>query len=63
MVEQLFFYNKCIKKFLDKLFITRVVSKKGSHKIEFFISLEYFEKISPQSLKKLTEKSWTCQKM
>ena len=58
----LFFIDKCIKRFLDKLFIKRNISGTVSKKKEVFICLEFLGKISLQSKKQLIEIFWTCQK-
>ena len=57
-----FFIDSCIKKFLDKLFISSKPSNNASDKKEIFICLEYLGKISLQSKKQLIEIFRTCQK-
>ena len=47
----LFFIDKCIKRFLDKLFIKRNISGTVSKKKEVFICLEFLGKISLQNKK------------
>ena len=47
----LFFINKCIKRFLDKLFIKRNISGTISKKKEVFICLELLGKMSLQNKK------------
>ena len=58
----LFFIDKCIKRFLDKLFIKRNISGTVSKKKEVFICLEFLGKMSLQNKKQLTEIFRTCQK-
>ena len=50
-----FFIDSCIKRFLDKLLITRQTSDSVSDKKEIFICLKFLGKISFQSKKQLTE--------
>ena len=57
-----FFIDSCIKRFLDKLFITRNTSDSVSDKKEIFIFLEFLGKIPFQSKKQLTEIFRTCKK-
>ena len=58
----LLFIDKCIKIFLDKLFIKRNISGTVSKKKEVFICLEFLGKMSLQNKRQLTEIFWTCQK-
>ena len=58
----LFFIDSFIKRFLDKLFITRKTSDPVSDKKVFFIFLEFLRKIPFQSKKQLTEIFRTCKK-
>ena len=58
----LFFIDKCIKIFLDKLVIKRNISGTVSKKKEVFICLEFLGKMSLQSKKQLIEIFRTCQK-
>ena len=51
----LFFIEKCVKKFLDKLFIKRKKIKDSSTKKEITISLDFLGKISLQVKRQLTE--------
>ena len=51
----LFFIVKCIKRFLDKLFIKRNISGTVSKKKEVFICLEFLGKMSLQNKKQLIE--------
>ena len=59
----LFFIDKCIKRFLDKLFIKRNISGTVSKKKEVLICLEILSKMSLQNKKQLIEIFRTCQKM
>ena len=56
----LFFIDSSIKRFLDKLFITRKTPDSVSDKKEIFICLEFLGKISFQGKKQLTEIFRTC---
>ena len=58
----LFFIDKCIKGFLDNLFIKRNISGTVSKKKEVFICLEFLGKISLQNKKQLIKIFRTCQK-
>ena len=58
----LFFIDKCVKKFLDKLFIKRKKVKDSSTKKEITISLEFLGKISLQVKRQLIEIFRTCNK-
>ena len=58
----LFFIVKCIKRFLDKLFIKRNISGTVSKKKEVFICLEFLGKMSLQNKKQLIEIVQACQK-
>ena len=57
-----FFINKCIKRFLDKLFIKRNISGTVSKKKEVFTCLEFLGKIYLQNKKQLIEIFRTCSK-
>ena len=54
-LSPLLFIDSCVKKVLDKLFITRKSSNTISDKKEIFICLEFLGKISPQSKKQLID--------
>ena len=56
----LFFIDSCIKRFLDKLFITCKTSDSVSDEKEIFICLEFSRIISFQSKKQLIETFRTC---
>ena len=58
----LFFIDKCVKKFLDKLFIKRKKVKDSSTKKEITTSLEILGKISLQVKRQLIEIFRTCNK-
>ena len=58
----LFFIDKCVKKFLDKLFIKRKKEKDSSTKKEITVSLEFLGIISRQVKRQLIEIFRTCNK-
>ena len=58
----LFFIDKCVKKFLDKLLIKRKKKKDSSTKKEVTVSLEFLGKISLQVKRQLIEIFRTCNK-
>ena len=58
----LFFIDKCVKKFLDKLFIKRKKEKDSSVTKEITVSLEFLEKISLQVKRQIIEIFCTCNK-
>ena len=58
----LFFIDKCVKKFLDKLFIKRKKVKDSSTKKEITTSLEFLGKISLKVKRQLIEIFRTCNK-
>ena len=58
----LFFIDKCVKKFLDKLLIKRKKEKDSSTKKEVTVSLEFLGKISLQVKRQLIEIFRTCNK-
>ena len=58
----LFFIDKCVQKFLDKLFVKRNKPPIASVKKELFISLEFLGKMSLQVKKQLIEIFRTCKK-
>ena len=58
----LFFIDKCIKRFLDKLFIKQNISGTVTKKKEVFICLDFLGKMSLENEKQLTEIFRTCQK-
>ena len=58
----LFFIEKCVKKFLDKLFIKRKKEKDSSVTKEITVSLEFLEKISLQVKRQIIEIFCTCNK-
>ena len=58
----LFFIDKCIHKFLNKLFIKRIRDSNTSQKKEITISLEYLGKISLLAKKQLTNIFRSCRK-
>ena len=65
MTEKLFsifFIGKCVKKFLDKLFIKKKKVKDSFTKKEIKVSLEFLGKISLQVKRQLTEIFRTCNK-
>ena len=58
----LFFIDKCIHKFLNKLFIKRIRDSNTTQKKEITISLEYLGKISLLAKKQLTNIFRSCRK-
>ena len=58
----LFFIDKCVKKFLDKLFINRKKVKDSSTKKEITISLEFLGKTSLQVKRRVIGIFRTCNK-
>ena len=58
----LFFIDKCVHKFLNKLFVKCNKPQNYSDKKELFISLELLCKLSLQVKKQLAEIFRTCQK-
>ena len=57
-----FFINKCVQKFLNKLFIKRNHQKLTSAKKEVLITLEFLGKTSLQVKKQLKDIFRSCQK-